>query len=76
MTPKQIAFYDFESNTWLGGILHNGEIICLECGAVINVYDYLDSAKEFGCTFDPIRTLEWVSLSEECLGDLVFSTES
>ena len=72
--PTQVAFYDIENKDYISGIAYGEEIICLECGGVIEIEDYLEEVAEAcGDTVKyPIISLDWMSLTEECLGDLRF----
>ena len=72
--PTQVAFYDIENEDYICGIAYGEEIICLECGGVVEIEDYLEEVAEVcGDTVKcPIISLEWISLSEECRSDLHF----
>lgn len=67
--PTQVAFYDMENGGMIGGIAYRGEIICLKCGAVIEINDFLDEIEEtYPEVILPIIPLSWCSLSDECIG--------
>ena len=71
--PTQVAFYDKDDEGYIGGIAVGSEIICLECGGTVDIEDYLDELRETNPEVKcPIISLDWVSLSTECLGDLHF----
>lgn len=38
-TPTQVKFYDRNEKRWIGGIGYRDEIICGECGSIIEVDD-------------------------------------
>lgn len=63
--PTQVKFVDpFETEQtgekrWLGGIAYGAEVICGECGSIIELDEIED-----------LEVLEWVSISDEILGDL------
>lgn len=70
-TPMQVAFYDMENEGYIGGIAYRDEIICLECGGIIKIADFIDEMKELYPTKRPIIELPWISVSDECLGDIL-----
>ena len=60
--PTQVAFKESPEITdtprWIGGIAFRDEIICGECGVVVDTEDV-----------EQIIELPWVSISEELIGD-------
>ena len=75
--PKQVAFYDAENESWIGGIAFKDSLICLCCGAVVNINDFLEEmAEDYSEIKNPIIPMEWVDISEECLGDAEFDYNS
>lgn len=62
--PTQVKFLNIneEDNSWLGGIAYGEIIICMCCGGVINIEEYLGDGGE-------IIELEWIDLNEEVVGD-------
>ena len=60
--PTQVAFKENPEITdtprWIGGIAFRDEIICGECGAVVDTEDV-----------EQIIELPWVNISEELIGD-------
>ena len=75
--PTQVAFLDTENNVFIGGIADGNRIICLECGGVIEIDEYLDDIEEnFPEVAFPIIELNWCSLSDECLGDAMFNSST
>ena len=64
-SPTQVRFIDpFETELtgearWLGGIAYGDEVICGECGSVIELNEIED-----------LEVLKWVSISDEILGGL------
>ena len=38
-TPTQVKFYDSWENRWIGGIAYRDEIICGECGGIMDIDD-------------------------------------
>ena len=72
--PTQVAFYDPTEECYMGGLAWNGNIICMCCGGVIEIEEYLDDLNEnFPEVAKPIIPLEWCNFNEEFLGDLVFN---
>ena len=65
--PTQVKFYDPENDDYCAGIAYCGEIICLCCGAVLMIDDFIEEIRE-NYDVEPIIDLPWVSLNEECLG--------
>ena len=62
--PTQVAFADLcNENEWTGGIAYRDEIICGECGAVIELEDLYDDAAELGIEKPVIEWEDWVSFS-------------
>ena len=60
--PTQVKFLEssdvVDEPHWLGGIAYRDEIICMECGGVVECDDVADLVE-----------LPWVSVSEEVIGD-------
>ena len=62
--PTQVQFYDADNDVWIGGIGYKDEIICCECGAVVEIADLYD-AENLVIEPNPIRLLgERVDISE------------
>ena len=61
-TPTQVKFLEsadvVDEPRWLGGIAYHNEIICGECGSIVEIDDV-----------DEIVVLPWVSISEEIQGE-------
>lgn len=64
--PTQVKFLDIydgnEKHNWSYGIAYHDEIICLCCGAIIDIQEFFDESKEYEeC---PIRaTVKWFPLN-------------
>lgn len=72
--PTQVAFYEIENDVYIGGIGFREVIICLDCGAKINIEDYLsDIEKMCPAVNFPIIPLTWCNISAETLGDTMFN---
>ena len=70
--PTQVAFYDAENEIYNGGIAYGDTIICLCCGAAVDIEDYIDEMEDnYPEVQFPIIPLSWVDLSYECLGDVI-----
>ena len=70
--PTQVALYDAEKETYYGGIAYGDTIICLCCGAAIDIEDYInDMENNYPEVRFPIIPLSWENLSYECLGDII-----
>lgn len=68
--PTQVAFYDAENKIYNGGIAYGDTIICLCCGATVDIEDYLNEMEENYPEIQfPIVPMYWVNISDECLGD-------
>ena len=75
--PTQVAFYDAENELYIGGIAYGDEIICLECGATIEIADYCDEIEEVAPHVQfPIIPMSWCNISDACLGDAMFDINS
>ena len=65
--PKQVMFYDGED--MCAGIMIGDKIVCARCGALFEVDEVIENAREDGR--DAIRVFDyWVDLSIEVEGDL------
>ena len=75
--PMQVAFLDTKNNVFVGGIADDNRIICLKCGNIIKIDEYLDDVEE-NCheIAFPIIELDWCNLSDECLGDAIFNSST
>ncbi len=64
--PMQVSFYDVETGRFLNGIAYRDEIICLECGGVIQLSDLYEDAKanEIDVPLTPYR--DWCDISDYC----------
>ena len=65
--PTQVAFYDLDVNAYVGGIAYGDEIICLECGGVIEIEDLIAEVREQDPDMEPFMELSWVGVSEKIL---------
>lgn len=75
--PTQVAFYEPENSCYVGGIAHGDIIICLCCGATIDIEEFLDGIEEDCPEIQyPIIPMAWCNISDECLGDLVFDAST
>ena len=75
--PTQVAFFDTENKVFIGGIADGNRIICLECGGIIGIDEFLDDIEEnFPEIAFPIIELNWCNLSNECLGDAMFNSST
>lgn len=75
--PAQVAFYNVEDKCYDAGIADGDRIICLCCGGIIPIQDLLDEVEEVAPEIKkPIIELSWCNLREECLGDLMFNSET
>lgn len=64
---RQVMFFDGEG--YCAGILIGKTIICGCCGAIFELEDVLESAKEEGVV--PIKLFDsWVDISDEIRGDV------
>ena len=73
--PTQVAFLDAKNNVFIGGIADDNRIICLKCGGIIKIDEYLDDIEEnFPEIAFPIIELNWCNLSNECLGNAMFNS--
>lgn len=62
--PVQVKFYDADNDRWIGGIGYKDEIICCECGSVIEIADMYDP-EILVIEPNPIQILgEWADISE------------
>ena len=71
-TPTQVKFLDYDNMEWCGGIAYKNEIICLCCGGVVDIEDYLENCEDCLPNMDvnPIVPFsKWVNLSNECIGN-------
>ena len=75
--PTQVAFYNIDDKCYNAGIADGDRIICLCCGGVIPIQELLKEVEEVVPEIKkPIIELSWCSLREECLGDLMFDSET
>lgn len=44
--PTQVAFWDYESNQYIGGIAYGAEIICGCCGGVVEIAEVYEFVPE------------------------------
>lgn len=66
--PTQVSFYELEQDRWIGGIGYHDEIICAECGAIIELEEMYD-LEVLDVQPNPVRVLTWVDISDEIKGD-------
>lgn len=65
---NQIAFYDVENDSILGGLqFDNGDVICGCCGGLIEKSDFDDGLFTILKVFD-----SWIDLTETIIGDEIF----
>jgi hypothetical protein len=65
--PKQVAFYSFDDEKYIGGIAYQNEIICGCCGGIFEIKELYDEAPE---GIEPIiEYAAWVDIEETILGD-------
>ena len=63
--PTQVSFADlFDEHAWIGGIAYQDEIICGDCGAVVNLEELYDDAAELGIENPVVEWEDWVSFSD------------
>ena len=63
--PMQVVFADLcNEKAWTGGIAYRDEIICEECGGVINLEELYDDAAELGIENPVVEWEDWVSFSD------------
>lgn len=75
--PTQVAFYNVEDKCYDAGIAEGDRIICLCCGGIIPVEELLEEVAESAPEVkNPIIELSWCNLRYECLGDLMFNSET
>ncbi len=73
--PTQVAYYDIEEDNYIAGIAYGDKIICLCCGGVIDIPEFLsDVEKTCPAVQFPIIPLSWENLNECCLGDAMFDS--
>lgn len=66
--PKQVKFYDAETDDYMGGIMIDSEtIICGCCGALVDIDEIIEDAAEAGV--EPIIFLEWIPISDAIIGE-------
>lgn len=66
--PKQVKFYNADTEMWLGGIAYQDVIICGCCGATFDINEiYADGRPD---DEDPIQIYDfWVDINDEIVGD-------
>ena len=65
--PTQVKFYDYDNDRYLGGIAYHDEIICGECGGIVEISDLFDDAPD---GVEPIHIYDcWVDINEAIIGD-------
>ena len=75
--PTQVAFYDSGSKRYLGAIGYGDSLICLCCGMIIDIEDYLEGARvNFPHIKYPIIELSWADISDSCIGDAMFDSDT
>ncbi len=75
--PMQVAFYNVEDKCYDAGIAYGDEIICMCCGGIIPIDELLEEVAEIAPEVKaPVIQLSWENLREECLGDVMFNTET
>ena len=75
--PTQVAFYNIDDKCYDAGIAEGDRIICLCCGGIFPIQELLDEVEEVAPEIKkPIIELSWCSLREECIGDLMFNSET
>lgn len=70
--PTQVAFYDKERETYVGGLCYKEELVSLKTGEAVKIEEYLERIGESVPYIQfPIVSLTWADISEDCLGDVV-----
>lgn len=70
--PTQVAFYDEERKTYVGGICYKEELVSLKTGKAVKIEEYLERVSgSVSYIQSPIVSLTWADISEDCLGDVV-----
>ena len=64
---RQVKFYDGEGMS--AGIMVGNKIVCGCCGALLEVDDIIEDAREDGVTNPILMYTYWVDLSDEIRGD-------
>ena len=65
--PTQLKFWDVDGDHYTGGIGYHGDIICGDCGGLIDPEEVYEFAPD---GIEPVVLYEdWVNLSEEIIGD-------
>ena len=63
--PMHVVFADLcNEKAWIGGIAYRDEIICGECGAVIDLKELYEDAAELGIKNPVVEWEDWVSFSD------------
>ena len=69
---EQVMFYDGDG--MCSGIMVGDKIVCGCCGAIFEVSDILEYAKDDGID-EPIRAFaHWADISDEIKGDMAYRT--
>ena len=45
--PAQVAFYDVDNETYIGGIAYRDKIICACCGGLVDLDELFEDVAEF-----------------------------
>lgn len=71
--PTQVCFWDLDNQCWVGGIAYQDQLICLCCGGVMDLNEMKEGYELFeDIPAMPVREFrKWVSLSDECIGDMM-----
>ena len=67
--PTQVMFYDLDAKDYVGGIAYGFEIICGECGGIVDTVELIEDVREQAPDKAPIKELSWVNISEEIMGE-------
>ena len=67
--PTQVRFYDYDGNSWRGGIAYKDEIICGCCGGIFEIAEIYEFAPA-DLEKDPITVYKWwIDLEETIVGN-------
>ena len=67
--PTQVMFYDLDAEDYVGGIAYGFEIICGECGGIVDTVELIEDVREQAPDKAPIKELSWVNISGEIMGE-------
>ena len=67
--PKQVRFFDYQDNRWIGGIAYGDRIICGCCGSVFEISEIYDDVPESEILNPIIPFGEWMNIEDAICGD-------